>query len=206
MKAQVKTLDNKTGGEVELADHIYGLEVRKDILHRMVEWQRAKKQAGTHKTKGESEVSGTGKKPYRQKGTGNARKGSLRSPQDRGGAIIFGPVVRSHAYALPKKFRKLALKTALSAKQSEGKLIVLEEASLDHAKTKSLLANFKKLGFDNALIIDGAELNEPFAKAARNIKHIDVLPSQGANVYDILRHDTLVLTKNAVKALEERLA
>lgn len=206
MKIQVKTLDNKSSGELELSDAIFGLPTRKDILHRMVEWQRAKKQAGTHKTKGESEVSGTGKKPFKQKGTGNARKGSLRSSQDRGGATIFGPVVRSHAYALPKKFRKLALKTALSSKQSAGKLVILEEAAIKDAKTKSLISSFEKLGFANALIIDGAEVNESFAKAARNIMHIDVLPEQGANVYDILRHDTLVLTKGAVKALEERLA
>lgn len=206
MKIQVKTLDNKAGGDIDLNDAIFGLEVRQDILSRMVEWQRAKKQAGTHKTKGESEVSGTGKKPYKQKGTGNARKGSLRSPQDRGGAVIFGPVVRSHAYALPKKFRKLALKTALSSKQSAGKLVVIEEAALKDAKTKNLVGAFEKLGFKNALIVDGEKVNEPFAKAARNIKHIDVLPTAGANVYDILRHDTLVLTKNAVKALEERLA
>jgi large subunit ribosomal protein L4 len=206
MKIQVKTLENKSSGELELSDAVFGLPTRKDILHRMVEWQRAKKQAGTHKTKGESEVSGTGKKPFKQKGTGNARKGSLRSPQDRGGATIFGPVVRSHAYALPKKFRKLALKTALSSKQAAGKLVVLEEATIKDGKTKTLISNFEKLGFKNALIIDGAEVNESFAKAARNIKHIDVLPSVGANVYDILRHDTLVLTKGAVKALEERLA
>lgn len=206
MKIQIKTLDNKSSGELELSDAIFGLPTRKDILHRCVEWQRAKKQAGTHKTKGESEVSGTGKKPFKQKGTGNARKGSLRSSQDRGGATIFGPVVRSHAYGLTKKFRKLALKTALSAKQAEGKLVVLEEAALKDGKTKSLISNFEKLGFKNALIIDGAEVNESFAKAARNIIHIDVLPSAGANVYDILRHDTLVLTKDAVKALEERLA
>lgn len=205
MKVQVKTLDNKSGGELELADAIFGLPTRKDILHRMVEWQRAKKQAGTHKTKGESEVSGTGKKPFKQKGTGSARAGTKRAPQHRGGATIFGPVVRSHAYDMPKKLRKLALKIALSSKQTEGKLVVLDKAELKDAKTKTLVSNFKTLGFEKALIIGGAELNEPFAQAARNIKHINVLPVQGANVYDILRHDTLVLTRDAVKALEERL-
>lgn len=205
MKLAVKTLDNKAAGDIELNDAVFGLPKRTDILHRMVEWQRAKKQAGTHKTKGVSEISGTGKKPFKQKGTGNARQGSLRSAQFRGGATIFGPVVRSHAYGMPKKVRKLALKTALSAKAAEGKLIILEDAALKEMKTKTLVASFKSLGLGSALIIDGAELNEPFARAARNIKHIDVLPAVGANVYDILRHDTLVLTRAAVGQLEERL-
>lgn len=206
MKTKVITLENKAAGDIELNDAVFGLPARQDILHRVVEWQRAKRQAGTHKTKGESEVSGTGKKPYKQKGTGNARKGSLRSPQDRGGAVIFGPVVRSHAYSLPKKIRALGLKTALSVKAASGKLIVLEEANLKDGKTKSLTANFKKMGVTSALIIDGKEVNEGFARAARNIKHVDVLPAIGANVYDILRRDTLVLTKAAVQQLEERLS
>lgn len=206
MKAMVKTMENKDGGELELSDAIFGLEARKDILQRMVEYQRAKKQAGTHDTKQVSEISGTGKKPFAQKGTGNARQGSLRSAQMRGGATIFGPTPRSHAHGLTKKFRKLALKMALSAKQAEGKLVILESANAKEAKTKDLIKVFGVLGFTNALIIDGSEPNEAFAKSARNIKHIDVLPQQGVNVVDILKHDTLVLTKAAVAALEERLA
>lgn len=205
MKANVITLQNKAAGELELSDAIFGLPVRGDILARAVQWQRAKAQAGTHKTKGISEISGTTKKPFKQKGTGSARQGSLRSAQMRGGATIFGPVVRSHAFSLPKKVRKLALKTALSAKQAEGSLRIIDEAKLSSMKTKELVKSFATLGFNSVLIIDGAILDEAFAKAARNIKHVDVLPAQGANVYDILRHKQLVLTKEAVKQLEERL-
>jgi large subunit ribosomal protein L4 len=205
MKIKVVTLENKAAGEIELNDSIFGLEVRKDLLHRMVEWQRAKARAGTHKTKGISEISGTTKKPHKQKGTGSARAGSRRAPQMRGGATIFGPVVRSHEYGLPKKVRKLALKVALSSKQADGSLFVLENASVKAPKTKALADTFKKNGWDAPLIIDGAQLDEAFAKAARNIKFVDVLPQQGANVYDILRHKQLVLTKDAVKHLEERL-
>jgi len=205
MKIKVVTLENKAAGEIELNDSIFGLEVRKDLLHRMVEWQRAKARAGTHKTKGISEISGTGKKPFKQKGTGNARQGSLRSAQMRGGATIFGPVVRSHEYGLPKKVRKLALKVALSSKQADGTLFILDSASMKAPKTKELVDAFKKNGWDAPLIIDGTQLDEGFAKAARNIKFVDVLPQQGANVYDILRHKQLVLTKDAVKHLEERL-
>jgi large subunit ribosomal protein L4 len=205
MKVKVTTLENKDAGEITLAKEIFGLEVRKDLLHRMVEWQRAKARAGTHKTKTVSEISGTTKKPWRQKGTGNARAGSLRSPQFRGGATIFGPVVRSHEVGMNKKVRKLALKHALSAKQKEGTLFVIESAEMKEAKTSKIAAAFKKNGWDKPLIIDGAELNEQFAKAARNIIYVDVLPIAGANVYDILRHKQLVLTKDAVKHLEERL-
>lgn len=204
MKVDVITLDNKSAGSVELAEDIFGLDVRGDLLHRVVRWQLAKRQAGTHKTKGISEISGTTKKPYKQKGTGHARQGSLRSPQYRGGATIFGPVVRSHAHDLPKKVRKLGLKTALSAKAKDGKLVVLDTAA-DVAKTKELAAKFKALGWTSALIIDGEQVNDQFFRAARNIVGIDVLPQQGANVYDILRRDTLVLTKAAVEKLEERL-
>ena len=205
MKIKVVTLENKAAGEIELNDSIFGLEVRKDLLHRMVEWQRAKARAGTHKTKGISEISGTTKKPHKQKGTGSARAGSRRAPQMRGGATIFGPVVRSHEYGMPKKVRKLALKVALSSKQADGSLFVLESASVKAPKTKALADAFKKNGWDAPLIIDGAQLDEAFAKAARNIKFVDVLPQQGTNVYDILRHKQLVLTKDAVKHLEERL-
>ena len=204
MKADVINLDKKSVGSVELADAVFGAEVRADIMHRVVRWQLAKRQAGTHKTKVVSEVSGTTKKPYKQKGTGSARQGSLRSAQMRGGGVIFGPVVRSHAHSLPKKIRQLGLKSALSSKAKDGKLVVIEDLGKD-AKTKALAGRFKKLGWSSALIIDGADVDEAFAHAARNIKGIDVLPSQGANVYDILRRDTLVLTKAALEKLEERL-
>ena len=205
MKAQVLSLDNESVGEIDLADEIFGVEVRKDILARVVHWQLMKRRAGTHKTKGISDISGTTKKPYRQKGTGRARQGSLRSPQFRKGAVIFGPVVRSHEFDLQKKVRKLGLKCALASKAAEGKLVVLDNAKATEAKTKALAARFQKFGWESALIIDGAELDENFARASRNIPKIDVLPSQGANVYDILRRDTLVLTRAAVEALQERL-
>jgi large subunit ribosomal protein L4 len=206
MKIKVLSLDSKAAGDIDLKDEIFGLEVRNDLLHRMVEYQRAKKRAGTHKTKGISDISGTTKKPWKQKGTGNARAGSLRSPQFRGGARIFGPVVRSHALGLNKKERKLAMKHALSAKQKEGMLFVVESFDMKEPKTKKIAATFEKNGWDKPLLIGGKELDVVFAKAARNIKHVDVLPQAGANVYDILRHKQLVLTKDAVKHLEERLA
>ncbi|WP_431856121.1 50S ribosomal protein L4 [Azospirillum sp.] len=205
MKATIKNLNNEAVGEIELADEIFGLQVRSDLLHRMVNWQLAKRRAGTHKTKGISEIRGTTKKPYKQKGTGRARQGSTRSPQFRGGATIFGPVVRSHEHGLTKKVRKLALKTALSAKAADGKLIVLDTATAESHKTKELVARFAKLGLTSVLFIDGANLDENFVKASRNIPLVDVLPEQGANVYDILRRDTLVLTRNAVEQLEARL-
>jgi large subunit ribosomal protein L4 len=205
VKAQVLSLDNESVGEIDLADEIFGVEVRKDILARVVHWQLMKRRAGTHKTKGISDISGTTKKPYRQKGTGRARQGSLRSPQFRKGAVIFGPVVRSHEFDLQKKVRKLGLKCALASKAAEGKLVVLDNAKATEPKTKALAQRFQKFGWESALIIDGAELDENFARASRNIPKIDVLPSQGANVYDILRRDTLVLTRAAVEALQERL-
>jgi large subunit ribosomal protein L4 len=205
MKLTVRNLDNQEVGDIELADAVFGLPVRRDILARVVNWQLAKRRAGTHKAKGVSDISGTSKKPYKQKGTGRARQGSLRSPQFRGGAVIFGPVVRSHAFDLQKKVRRLGLKTALSAKQAEGKLIVIDAAKLDEAKTKALRARFDALGWESVLIIDGATLDEGFARAARNLPKVDVLPQQGANVYDILRRDTLVLTRDGVQQLEARL-
>jgi len=204
MKLAVKSLDNMEVGDIELADEVFGLPVRGDILARVVNWQLAKRRAGTHKTKGISDISGTTKKPYKQKGTGRARQGSLRSPQFRGGATIFGPVVRSHEFGLQKKVRRLGLKTALSAKQAEGKLVVIDAASIAEPKTKALRARFETLGWESVLIIDGA-VDEGFAKAARNLPKVDVLPSVGANVYDILRRDTLVLTRAAVEQLEARL-
>jgi large subunit ribosomal protein L4 len=205
MKLTVRNLDNQEVGDIELAEEVFGLPVRRDILARVVNWQLAKRRAGTHKTKGISEISGTTRKPYKQKGTGRARQGSLRSPQFRGGAVIFGPVVRSHEFGLQKKVRRLGLKTALSAKQAEGKLIVIDAARLEEAKTKALRARFDALGWDSVLIIDGATLDEGFARAARNLPKVDVLPQQGANVYDILRRDTLVLTRDAAAQLEARL-
>jgi large subunit ribosomal protein L4 len=204
MKLTVKSLDNQDVGDIDLADEVFGLPVRSDILARVVNWQLAKRRAGTHKAKGISDISGTTAKPYKQKGTGRARQGSRRSPQFRGGAVIFGPVVRSHEFGLQKKVRKLGLKTALSAKQAEGKLVVIDQASVAEAKTKALRSRFETLGWGSVLIIDGA-VDEGFAKAARNLPKVDVLPTQGANVYDILRRDTLVLTRAAVEQLEARL-
>lgn len=205
MKATVKNLENKDVGTIELMDAIFALEPRRDILTRMVNWQLAKRRSGNHSVKGISQVSGTTKKPWAQKGSGRARQGSLRSPQFRKGGIIFGPVVRDHAHDLPKKVRLLALRMALASKQIDGKLIVLDQAKLTEHKTKMLVQKFAKMGLKSALFIDGSNLDENFAKAARNIPHIDVLPEQGANVYDILRRDVLVLTKNAVEQLQERL-
>jgi len=205
MKLSVTSLDNEGAGEIELADEIFALPVRRDILARMVNYQLAKRRAGTHKTKQIGDVQGTTKKPWKQKGTGRARQGSLRSPQFRGGGVIFGPVVRDHAHSLQKKVRRLALKTALSAKQAEGKLVVLDAARAGEGRTKALAAQFRKLGWSSVLIIDGPELDANFARAARNLPKVDVLPQQGANVYDILRRDTLVLTRSAVEHLEARL-
>ena len=204
MELSVTTLEGKSAGSVQLSDEIFGLEPRKDIIQRVVNWQLAKRQAGTHKTKGRAEVWRTGKKMYKQKGTGGARHGSARVPQFRGGGRAFGPVVRSHAFALPKKVRALGLRHALSAKARDGGLIVIENIDLKEAKTKALLGHFSGLEITNALIIDGTEVNTGFAAAARNIPHIDVLPIQGINVYDILRRQKLVLTKAALDALEAR--
>jgi len=205
MKTTVKSLENKDVGTIDLLDAVFGVTPRRDILTRTVNWQLAKRRSGNHKAKIISEVSGTTKKPWAQKGTGHARQGSLRSAQFRKGGVIFGPVVRDHAHDLPKKVRALALRMALASKQQDGKLIILDSAKVDAPKTKALAAKFAKLGLTSALIIDGANLDPNFSKAARNIPHIDVLPEQGANVYDILRRDVLVLTKNAVEQLQERL-
>jgi large subunit ribosomal protein L4 len=205
MKCDVISLDNKKVGDIDLDDAVFGVAVRPDILARMVNWQLAKRRAGTHKVKTRKEVSGTGKKPFRQKGTGRARQGTSRGPQMRGGGVAFGPVVRSHAHKLPKKVRRLALKTALSAKREEGKLIVLDAAALAQAKTRDLAKRVATLGWNSALVIDGGHVDENFARAARNIVGLQVLPSQGANVHDILRRETLVLTRTAVEKLVERL-
>ena len=205
MQCDVFTLDNEKAGSIELDDAVFGVAVRPDLLARMVNWQRAKRQAGTHKTKTIGEISGSGAKPWRQKGTGRARAGSRRASQWRGGQTVFGPVVRDHSFRLNKKVRKLALKAALSSKQADGRLVVIEEAKAAEPKTAALAARLAVLGWNSALIIDGPELDGNFTRAAANIPRIDVLPEQGANVYDILRCDTLVLTKDAVKALVERL-
>jgi len=206
MKCDVLTLDNKKAGSVDLADGVFGAEVRKDIIARMVNYQLAKRRGGNHKTKTVSEIRGTTAKPWNQKGTGRARAGTLRAAQFRGGATIFGPVVRDHSHKLPKKVRKLALRSALSSKQAAGKLIILEDATLDGGKTKDLSAKLSALGWSNALIVTGAEVDDNLARAAANIMNVDVLPQQGANVYDIIRRDVLVLTKSAAEHLQERLS
>jgi len=205
MKTTVKNLENKDVGSIELMDAIFALEPRRDILTRMVNWQLAKRRSGNHATKEIWAVSGTGKKPYSQKGTGRARQGSLRSPQFRKGAVIFGPVVRDHAHDMPKKVRQLALRMALSSKQKDGKLIILDDVKMAEHKTKALVSKLSKMGLTSVLFIDGSNLDVNFALAAQNIPCVDVLPEQGANVYDILRRDVLVLTKNAVEQLQERL-
>lgn len=205
MQVKVRNLDNQEVGTIELDESIFAIKPRRDILARTVNWQLAKRRAGTHSTKGISQISGTTRKPWPQKGTGRARQGSLRSPQFRKGAVIFGPLPRSHEHDLPKQVRRKALCMALSSKQLEGKLIVLDQAKLDEHKTKPLAAKLEKMGIKSALFIDGANLDPNFSKAIRNIKNIDLLPEQGANVYDILRRDFLVLTKNAVEQLQERL-
>ncbi|MEX0760475.1 MAG: 50S ribosomal protein L4 [Tistlia sp.] len=205
MKHPVTTLDNKAAGEIELDETVFGLEPRGDLLARVVHWQLAKRRAGTHKVKSRGEVSGTSKKAFNQKGGGRARRGNLKTNILRGGGVAHGPVPRSHAYDLPRKVRKLALKTALSSKLADGKLTVVDSVTLDSHKTKALVEKLAALGWSNTLIIDGAAVEETFSRAARNIPLVDVLPQIGANVYDILRRDQLVLTKAAVEALEARL-
>lgn len=204
MKLTIKTLEGADAGSVDLSDEIFGLEPRADILHRVVRWQLAKRRAGTHDVKNRAEVWRTGKKMYKQKGTGSARHHSARANLFRGGGRSFGPTPRSHEHDLPKKVRALGLKHALSTKVKAGSIVVLEKASTEAAKTKSLKAQFEKLGFKSVLIIDGAEVDKNFALAARNIPLVDVLPVQGINVYDIMRRNTLVLTRAAVDALEAR--
>jgi len=205
MKVKVTTLDNGDAGEIELAEEVFGVAVRRDVLARVVNWQLAKRRAGTHKAKSRGEVTGTTKKAFRQKGTGRARRGNMKTNIMRGGGAAHGPVPRDHSHDLTKKFRQLGLKTALSAKAADGKLIVLDAAKVDSHRTRELAKRLEALGWQNALIIDGPELDEIFLRAARNLRTIDVLPQQGANVYDILRRDQLVLTRGAVEALEARL-
>jgi len=205
MELEITTLDGTAAGRVDLPNAIFGLEPRPDILHRCVRWQLAKRQRGTHDVKNRSEINRTGKKMYRQKGTGSARHGPAKVNLFRGGGRSFGPTPRSHAIDLPKKVRALALKHALSAKARDGGIVVLEKASVAEGRTKALRASFIQLGLTSALIIDGAELDANFALAARNLRNIDVLPVQGINVYDILRREKLVLTRAALQALEARL-
>lgn len=206
MQVPVITLDNGQAGEIDLPEALFAASPRADIMARVVHWQLAKRRAGTHKVKGMGEVSGTTKKPYRQKGTGNARQGSLRAPQFRGGGAVHGPVVRDHGYSLNKKVRRLGLISALSQKAAEGKLIVLDTVTLgDAAKTSAMAAKVKALGWKSALVVD-ATVDEGFGRAVRNLVNVNVLPSVGANVYDILKHDVLAVTRQAVEALKERLA
>ena len=204
MKADVTTLDAKKAGTVDLSDDVFGLNPRADLLHRMVRYQLAKRRAGNSASKDRSEINATTAKMYRQKGTGGARHGSKKAPIFRGGGKAFGPKPRSFAHDLPKKVRALALKHALSAKAKTEELVVIDSCELKDGKTKALKSRFAKLGFVSALIIDGATVEDGFARAARNIPRVDVLPVQGINVYDILRHDKLVLTKAALEALEAR--
>ena len=206
MQVQVKNLAAEEVGSLELADAVFGVEVRSDILHRVVLWQLAKRRAGTHKAKTRAEIARTGAKLYKQKGTGRARHGSRRVNLFRAGGVTFGPVVRDHTIDLPKKVRALGLKCALSSKAAEGKLVVLDEAKLAEPKTKALAGALDKLGWGSTLVITGVEVERNFGLAARNLQTIDVLPAQGLNVYDILRRDTLVLTQDAVRQIEERLA
>ncbi|MDB5597027.1 MAG: rplD [Hyphomicrobiales bacterium] len=204
MKFDITSLDGKSTGSIELSDEIFGLEPREDLIARMIRYQLAKRRAGTHAVKNRADIWRTGKKMYKQKGTGGARHGSARVPQFRGGGRAFGPVVRSHAHDLPKKVRALALRHALSAKFRDGGIIVWDNAQIDAPKTKGLKEQFASIGLGSALIIDGAAPQENFALAARNIPQIDVLSVQGINVYDILRREKLVLTKAALDALEAR--
>ena len=204
MKIDITSLDGSSAGSVDLKDDIFGLEPREDLIARMIRYQLAKRRAGTHAVKNRADIARTGKKMYKQKGTGGARHGSARVPQFRGGGRAFGPVVRSHAHDLPKKVRALALRHALSAKAKEGEIIVWENADLADPKTKALRTQFEKLGLGSALIIDAAATNDNFRLAARSIPKVDVLPVEGINVYDIIRREKLVLTKAALDALEAR--
>ncbi|MBN07797.1 MAG: 50S ribosomal protein L4 [Rhodospirillaceae bacterium] len=205
MKCPVVNLENKSAGDIELDDSVFGLPARADLLHRAVNWQLAKRRSGNHKTKERAEIRGSTAKPFNQKGTGRARQGDKKAPHMRGGGVAFGPKVRSHAHGLTKKVRRLALKTALSSKHAAGKLVVLESAVSQDGKTSALSKQFKGLGWESALVIAGRVVDENFARAISNIREVDVLPQTGANVYDILRRDMLVLTRDAVEQLQERL-
>lgn len=205
MQVEVRNLAGESVGTADLSDTVFGLDVREDILHRVVRWQLARRRVGTHKVKGRSEVAGSTAKIYKQKGTGRARHGSKRGTMFRGGGIIFGPTPRDHGFALPKKIRKLGLRTALSSKAKDGKLILIDAAQLGEPKTKVLRRSLEGLGLSSVLFVVAGEAERNFALASRNLPLVDVLSQEGANVYDILRHDTLVLTQDAVGLLEERL-
>ena len=206
MQVSIKTLDNTEAGTAELPEALFAATPRADIMARVVHWQLAKRRGGNHKVKGLSEVQGTTKKPYRQKGTGNARQGSLRAPQFRTGGVVHGPVVRSHEYSLNKKVRRLGLISALSQKQAEGKLVVLDAATMaEGAKTKDLARKVKAFGWHSCLIVDGAAVDAGFLRVSRNLREVDILPTIGANVYDILRHDVLAITASGLAGLTARL-
>jgi large subunit ribosomal protein L4 len=204
MKFDIYNFDAETAGSAEVPDEIFGIAPRKDIMARVVHWQLAKRRSGNHKTKGMGEVSGTTRKPFKQKGTGNARQGSLRAPQFRTGGVVHGPVVRDHGYNLNKKVRRLGLLSALSQKAADGKLVILDAVTALE-KTKDVAARFKKFGWSSALIVDAA-VDQKFLIASRNVHGLDILPVIGANVYDILQHDVLVITKAGIDGLKERLA
>ena len=204
MKIEVNSLDNKKIKDIDLDKQIFGLELKEEIIYRMVRYQLAKRRSGNHKTKGISEISGTTKKPFKQKGTGNARQGSKRSPQMRGGAVIFGPQVRSHAHKLPKKIKKLALKMAISKKVKDGKFRIINELKISKPKTNLFRSKLAGLKLDSALFIDGKDIDYNFLLASKNVPKIDILPVAGINVYDILKRDYLVLSENALNGIKER--
>jgi large subunit ribosomal protein L4 len=205
MKYDVINLEAKSVGSIDLADSVFGVDVRRDLLARVIQWQLDKRRQGTHKTKDIGEVSGAGKKPFKQKGTGNARQGQKRAPQMYHGGVVFGPVVRSHAYGLTKKVRALAMRVALSMKAKDGKLFILDNMTAEKPNTKTFQTTFKNNGWNSVLFVGGETVDNNFALSARNIVNVDVLPVQGANVYDIVRRDVLVLSKDAVAQLEGRL-
>ena len=204
MKIEVNSLDNKKIKDIDLDKKIFGLELKEEVIYRMVRYQLAKRRSGNHKTKGISEISGTTKKPFKQKGTGNARQGSKRSPQMRGGAVIFGPQVRSHAHKLPKKIKQLALKMAISKKIKDGKFKIINELKMSKPKTNLFRSKLAGLKLDSALFIDGKDIDNNFLLASKNVPKIDILPVAGINVYDILKRDYLVLSENAVNGIQER--
>tara|TARA_B100001559_G_C16409076_1_gene579470 strand:+ start:237 stop:863 length:627 start_codon:yes stop_codon:yes gene_type:complete len=204
MKQEIKSLENKVVKEIDLDKKIFGVEIKNEIIHRMIRYQLAKKRSGNHKTKGISEISGTTRKPFKQKGTGSARQGSRRSPQMRGGAVIFGPQVRSHAHKLPKKIRSLALKMALSNKLKEGKLKVISDFKINKPKTSFLSSKLAKMEIDSALFIDGKDLEKNFKSAVKNIPKTDFLPVSGLNVYDIIRRNFLIISEKALSGINER--
>ena len=204
MKIEVNSLDNKKIKDIDLDKQIFGLELKEEIIYRMVRYQLAKRRSGNHKTKGISEISGTTKKPFKQKGTGNARQGSKRSPQMRGGAVIFGPQVRSHAHKLPKQIKKLALKMAISKKVKDGKFRIINELKMSKPKTNLFRSKLAGLKLDSALFIDGKDIDNNFLLASKNVPKIDILPVAGINVYDILKRDYLVLSENALNGIKER--